>query len=36
MDEYGPSKTDDEKDIKVFLEMLELFIITTFLQYFIH
>ena len=31
MDEYGPSKNDDEKDRKVFLEMLEQFIVTTFL-----
>ena len=31
MDEYGPSKNDDKKDRQVFLEMLEQFIVTTFL-----
>ena len=31
MDKYRPGETDDEKDIQVFLEMLEPFIITTFL-----
>ena len=34
MDEYGPSKNDDKKDRQVFLEMLEQFIVTTFLRYF--
>ena len=31
MDKYGPSKNGDEKDVQVFLEMLEPFIVTTFL-----
>ena len=31
MDEYGPSENGDEKDVKVFLEMLEPFIVTTLL-----
>ena len=34
MDEYGPSENGNEKDVQVFLEMLEPFIVTTFLQYF--
>ena len=34
MDKYGPSENGNEKDVQVFLEMLEPFIVTTFLWYF--
>ena len=34
MDEYRPSENGDEKDVQMFLEMLEPFIVTTFLRYF--
>ena len=30
MDEHGPSKNNDEKDIQVFLKMLKQLIVTTF------
>ena len=30
MDEYRPSKNNDEKDIQVFLKMLKQLIVTTF------